>query len=173
MLLFLLPAHGVIAFFGSIAFLPVLVAAGVIEALFLGEPRVRERHDSRAHVFTRAYEFRWLLRTGGARVATANVLALLAVGGAELAIRNNDVVRLHSIARIAFAFAAFAAALVAAEVSAARVDARAWRSLEAALPLGSASRLRSYLAATLAAAARAAMRNDRTCDLPTVAESLA
>jgi hypothetical protein len=152
-LLFLLPAHGLIVFFSTIAFVPFLVAAAVVETLLLGEPHVRERRDSRALVFTRAYEFRWLLRTGGFRLVTANALAMLAIGGGELAIRNNDVVRLHSIARIAFAFAAIAAALVASEVAAARADARAWRALEASLPLGSASRLRSYLAATLAAAA--------------------
>lgn len=152
-LLFLLPVHVLIVLLGSIAFAPVLLAAALLETLILGEPRVRERRDSRALVFTRAYEFGWLLRTGAMRVLSANILALLVVGGAELAIRNNEVVQLHSIARIAFAFAAFAAALVAAEVVAARTEARAWRSMEAALPLGSASRLRSYLAVTLAAAA--------------------
>jgi hypothetical protein len=152
-LLFLLPAHALIVVLGSIRFVPFLIAAALLEALILGEPRVRERRESARLVLTRAYELRWLLRMGGSRLVTANGLALLAVGGAELAIRNNDVVRLHSIARIAFTFAAFAAALVVAEVSAARTAGRAWRSLEAALPLGSASRLRSYLAVTLAAAA--------------------
>jgi hypothetical protein len=129
------------------------VAGAVLETLLLGKARVTERPQSRsAFTITRAYELRWLIRIAGGRMVLANILALLTLGGAELAIVNNEVVRLHSIMRIAGAFTALGAAVVAADVIAARTQARPWRAAEAALPISADARVGAALTSALLAA---------------------
>jgi len=89
---------------------------------------------------------------GGGRLVSANVLALLCAGGAELAIRNNEVTALHSTARIAGAFFAIGAAFLGAELVALRNAAAPWRSLELSLPISASARLRAFLIGAMSAA---------------------
>lgn len=92
-------------------------------------------------------DLRWLLRSGS--FAAPIVIALLTTAGAELAIRNNDVTRLHSMARIAGLFAAIGAATLATEVAKARRLARPYRALERSFPVSAERRVRELLLATL------------------------
>jgi hypothetical protein len=101
---------------------------------------------SGARALAGSYEVRWLLRTG--RFGVANGFALITIAGAELAIRNNDVVHMHAIAKIAGLFAALAAGILASEVARARTAARKDRVLERALPLDSTARVAALLAAS-------------------------
>jgi hypothetical protein len=96
------------------------------------------------------YEVRWLLRTG--RFLPAIAISLLLAGCAELAIRNNDVAALHSIARIAGLFAALAAGVIAAEVSRSRLEAKKFRAIERSFPIATQQRVTAVLASAFATA---------------------
>ncbi len=155
-MLFLLPPNVLIVVITRSPWpLALLGPAAVVATMLLGESRMGERHSPLLGSFTptRAYELRWLFRMHAAALVIANVVAVLMVAGAELAIRNNEVVRLHSLARIACAFATVGAAVLAAEIVRARELARPWRTLEVSLPISSAARLRSLLVASFVTAA--------------------
>ena len=156
--LFSVPAHLLIVVAArSVEVAGLLVAGCCVSTLLLGwsgglqpaERQGRRRAEARRST---SYELRWLLRMGGGRIVSANVLALLCAGGAELAIRNNEVTALHATARIAGAFYAIGAAFVAAELVASRNAAEPWRSLEWSLPLSASARLRAFLLAAASAA---------------------
>ncbi|HEX9984163.1 MAG TPA: hypothetical protein VGF69_12925 [Thermoanaerobaculia bacterium] len=165
--LFLLPVYVVMAGCIAIAGGPgraleamlygVVVAGGLAAVLPRGMLRPTARREAGASTLpvlrSFSYDFRWLVRMARSRLLGANVLALLALGCTELAIRNNDVTRFSSIARIALLFAACAAMALAAEIVRARNAARPFRAVELSLPVSSAARVRALLAATFMTAA--------------------
>ncbi|HEX7153911.1 MAG TPA: hypothetical protein VF618_20645 [Thermoanaerobaculia bacterium] len=123
--------------------------------------RMGPRHESHADAAVRwrpalhrfSYDFAWLVRMSRGKLATVNVIAILALGATELAVRNNDVTNPDAIARIASLFAACAALAIATEVVRSRAAARQYRSIEASLPISNHERLRAAVVATLIAAA--------------------
>lgn len=134
--LFLAPPY--IAWF---ALAPRLEVLALFAIAILLNGRVRTTAPRSERRFSR-YELRWIpIRAA----IVANVAALLCLGASELAIRNNDVTRPESIARIASLFAGIAMAFIATTIVSARNAARPFRAFERTLPLTSRQRIRALL----------------------------
>ncbi|HYM62170.1 MAG TPA: hypothetical protein VEZ11_14910 [Thermoanaerobaculia bacterium] len=114
------------------------------------EPRIANAARRESLASPALYETRWLLRGNARRIMGANATAVICIVAAELAIRNNGVIRFISTLRILFLFAALAAGAIAVEIVRARNASRPLRLVDAVLPLSAVRRLMSLLAATTA-----------------------